>query len=66
MVRRLIAKLSTRGCLYQPMHEVPKLIYSPRVNIFAINLLTIYYTLYCMAILNPRESVKALFVSQGK
>ena len=52
--------------LYQPRREAPQLIYSPRVNIFAINLLTIRYTLHRVAILQLREWVKAPFASQGQ
>ena len=66
MVRRLIAKISNRGRLYQPRRETPRLMYSPWVNIFPINLLTIRYTLYRIAILKLRECVMAPFASQGK
>ena len=66
MVRGLIAKILTRGHLYQPSREVPRLIYSPRVNMFAINLLTKCDTVYRMVILKLRECVKAPFTSQGR
>ena len=48
-------KILTRGRLYQLRRIAPRLIYSPRVDIFAINLLTIRYTLYCIVILKYRE-----------
>ena len=40
--------------------------YGKEVDIFSINLLTIHYTLYRIAILKHRECMKAPFASQGK